>query len=190
MCTFVHFTESQDLRVQASVLGRRALSVTALWCHARPTTVAARPTPSVWREEMVVSIWQIFCIFLTCVTYRHWLTFPTNKNLKLCCPTLTKGSNWQITHIWESDVFRLDLSYFTSIPNLEQKHSTCWTIFKSRHNDTALMSVYMTDTFFSFTRNVIFKSCFLLSEYGRTALMPSVYLIWCRMEPCGTCASK
>ena len=28
------------------------------------------------------------------------------------------------------------------------------------------MSMYMTDTFCSFTRNFIFKSCILLSEYG------------------------
>ena len=28
------------------------------------------------------------------------------------------------------------------------------------------MSMYMTDTFCSFTRNIIFKSCFLSSEYG------------------------
>ena len=66
---------------------------------------------------------------------------------ELCCPTLTKGSNWQITQIWESVVCRLDLAYSTSIPSLEQKPSSCWKIFKSRHHDIALMSVYMTDTF-------------------------------------------
>ena len=81
------------------------------------------------------------------------------------CPTLTKGSNWQITQIWESYVFRLDLAYSTSIPILEQKHSSCWK--KYRYNDISLMSMYMTDTFCSFTRNFIFKSCFLLSECGR-----------------------
>ena len=32
--------------------------------------------------------------------------------------------------------------------------------------DIALMSMYMTDTFCSCTRNVIFKSCFLLSLFG------------------------
>ena len=83
------------------------------------------------------------------------------------CPTLTEGSKWQFTQIWESEILRLDLAYSTSIPSLEQKHSSCWKIFKSRHNDIALMSMYITDTFCSFTRNVIFKSCFLLSEYGR-----------------------
>ena len=62
--------------------------------------------------------------------------------------------------------FLLDLAYSTSIPSLEQKHSSCWKIFKSRHHDIALMSMYKTDTFCSFTRNFIFKSCFLLSEYG------------------------
>ena len=29
------------------------------------------------------------------------------------CPTLIKGSKWQITQIWESDVFRLDLACST-----------------------------------------------------------------------------
>ena len=89
------------------------------------------------------------------------------------CPTLTKGSKWQITKIWESDVFRLELANFTFWV-LEQKHSSCWKIFKSRHNDIALMSMYMADTFCSFTRNVIFKSCFLLSEYGRVDVSYSI----------------
>ena len=57
--------------------------------------------------------------------------------------------------------FLLDLAYSTSIPSLEQKHSSCWKIFKSRHHDIAVMSMYKTDTFCSFTRNFIFKSCFL-----------------------------
>ena len=84
------------------------------------------------------------------------------------CPTLTKGSNWQITQIRESDVFRLDLACSTSIPSLEQKHSSCWKIFKSRYNDIALMSVYLTDTFCSFTKNVISRvaSYWVLSLYG------------------------
>ena len=38
----------------------------------------------------------------------------------------------------------------------------------SRHHDIALMSMYMTDTFCSFMRNVIFQSCFLLSESPRS----------------------
>ena len=62
--------------------------------------------------------------------------------------------------------FRLDLAYSTSVPSLEQKHSSAWKIFKLRYNDIALMSMYITDTFCSFTRNVIFKSCFLLSLYS------------------------
>ena len=36
------------------------------------------------------------------------------------------------------------------------------------------MSMYMTDTFCSFMRNVIFKSCFLFSEYGSTELTGQV----------------
>ena len=66
----------------------------------------------------------------------------------------------------KSEKVWLDLAYSTSIPNLEQKHSSCWKIFKSRHNDIALMSMCITDTFCSSMRNVIFKSCFFLSEYG------------------------
>ena len=65
----------------------------------------------------------------------------------LYCPTLTKGSKSQITQIWESDVFRFDLAYSTSIPSWEQKHSSYWKIFKSRHHNIALMSMYMTDIF-------------------------------------------
>ena len=91
------------------------------------------------------------------------------RHRSIICPTLTKGSNLRITQIWESDVFRLDLACSTSIPSLEQKHSPSWQIFKSRHNDIALMWMYITDTLCSFTRNFIFKSCFLLSEYGNIA---------------------
>ena len=59
------------------------------------------------------------------------------------------------------------LAYSAYIPSLEQTHSSCWKIFKWRYNDIALISMYMADTFCSFNmRNVIFKSCFLLSEYG------------------------
>ena len=50
-------------------------------------------------------------------------------------PTLTKGSNWQITQIWESCVFRLDLACSTSKPCFEQEQSSWWQIFKSRHTD-------------------------------------------------------
>ena len=63
--------------------------------------------------------------------------------------------------------------YSTSILRLEEKHSPCWKIFKSRHHDIALISMYMADTFCSFTRNFIFESCFLLSEYG------SIVFIYC-----------
>ena len=58
--------------------------------------------------------------------------------------------------------FRLDLACSTSSPSSEQKHSSCWKIFKSKRNDIALKSMYITDTFCSFTRNIILKSCFLL----------------------------
>ena len=70
------------------------------------------------------------------------------------CPTLTKGSKWPITKIWDIDVFTLDLACSTSLLSFEQKHSSCWKIVKSRH-DIALRSMSMTDTFCSFTRNFI-----------------------------------
>ena len=103
-----------------------------------------------------------------------------------CCPTLTKGSKWQITHIWESDIFRLDLAFSTFSPSVEQKHSSCWKIFKSRRNDVALMSMYMADTFCSFTRYYIFRSCFPLSEYGRMyRAHNSRMFIWISIRPIG-----
>ena len=111
------------------------------------------------------------CLFIFLII-EYFLRPPPTPLFKRCwicscqyCPTLTKGSKWQITQIWESDVFRLDLACSTSIPSFEQKLSSCWEIFMSRHHDIALTSMYMTDTFCSFTRNVIFQSCFLLSKY-------------------------
>ena len=107
-----------------------------------------------------------------------WYTFRDSQII--LCLNLTKGSNWQITQIRESDVSRLDLAYSTSIPSLEQKHSSCWKIFKSRYNDIALISVYLTDTFCSFTRNAIFKSFFLLSLYRSSDLIYK--LARCQLE--------
>ena len=52
-----------------------------------------------------------------------------------CCPALTRGSKSQITQIRDIDVFRLDVACSTSKLSLEQKHSSCWKIFKSRHHD-------------------------------------------------------
>ena len=90
------------------------------------------------------------------------------------CPTLTKECKWQITQVLESDVFRLDLACSTSNSNFdEQKHWSCWKIFKARHNDIALMSMYMIGTFCWFMRNFIFKRCFILSEYGRILILSS-----------------
>ena len=64
---------------------------------------------------------------VTIVTNHFTLLIIAQISYVLFCPTLTKGSNWQITQIWESDVFRLDLVY--SIPSLEQKQSSCSKIF-------------------------------------------------------------
>ena len=91
-------------------------------------------------------------------------------SLKLCCPTLTKGSNWQITQIWESDVFRLDLAYSTCIPSLEH-----WTHPAERYlsQDIALMSMYITDTFCSFTRNVIYND----DQTRRIHVLSQSYLV-------------
>ena len=49
-----------------------------------------------------------------------------------CILPYSDKRNQQITQIWESDVFRWDLAYSTSTPSLEQKHSSCWKVSKSR----------------------------------------------------------
>ena len=126
---------------------------------------------SMYMYIMIVFMFLIGCLTLYSDFYQiswwqcSWL-WPISRTVEIFCCTMTEESNWQITQIWENYVFRLDLAYSTCIPSLEQKHSSCWKIFKSRHPDIALMSVYMTDTFCSFTRNVIFISCFLFSLYG------------------------
>ena len=89
-------------------------------------------------------------------------SFPTAQ----CCPTLTKGSKWQISQIWESCVFRLDLAHSTSSLNLEQKHSSCWKILRSRHNDIAWCQCTQGSTLTFFLPDVhdrhillIYKKC-------------------------------
>ena len=91
---------------------------------------------------------------------------------EICCPTLTKGSKWQITQIWDIDVFRLDLACSTSSLSFQQKHSSCWKMFKSRHHDIALMSMKVTDTFCLFMRNITFMTCSLLSKYSSMKKSP------------------
>ena len=98
------------------------------------------------------------CLWVPCLIYSPMrgsiLPYSDKRKQVTILPNLRK---------W---CFRLDLAYSTSIPSLEQKHSSYSKISKSRYNDIALMPMHMTDTFCLFTRNVIFKSCFLLSEYG------------------------
>ena len=80
------------------------------------------------------------------------------------CLTLTKGNKWQITKIWDIDVFKSDLACSSSTPSFEPNHSFCWKLFKWKYNDIALMSMYMTGTFCSFYEKCQmsnFKSCFL-----------------------------
>ena len=93
----------------------------------------------------VPRVWYIYrqdrAVYSKNANFRRRRVPAVGRGLKPCCPTLTKGSKWQITQIWESDIFRLDLAYSTSIPSLEQKDSSCWKIFRSRHNDIALMSM-------------------------------------------------
>ena len=62
------------------------------------------------------SHWNYFCNqrqvyrYLWILKISTWLPVCTyQRHLQDYCPTLTKGSKWQITQIWESDVFRLDL---------------------------------------------------------------------------------
>ena len=52
----------------------------------------------------------------------------------------------------------------------------------SRHHEITLMSMYITDTFCLFTRNVSFKSCFLLSEKVRIELLCLWYC--CNVSKC------
>ena len=96
---------------------------------------------SLWRAVLNIESEGIFLLSIGKSTGQNW------KGSVAILPYSDKRSNWQITQIWQSDVFRLDLAYSTSIPSLKQKHSSCWKIFKSRYNDTALMSMYKTDTF-------------------------------------------
>ena len=111
-----------------------------------------------------VFLWCCFYADVVMTRFYTWSQCRCYNEVPLYFPTLTKGSKWQITQIWESDVFRLDLAYSTSIPSLKQKHSSCWKIFKSRHHGIALMSVQISDIFCAFTRNAIFKSCFLFDR--------------------------
>ena len=109
--------------------------------------------------------WGFVKAYLKIQTFRKF-HYIQNVNC-LYCPTLIKGSKCDKSPKPEKVTFyRLDLACSTSTLSLEQKHSSCWKILKSRHNDIALMSMYMTNTFCSFTWNVTFKSCFLLSELG------------------------
>ena len=62
------------------------------------------------------------------------------------------------------------ITYSASIPSLKQKHSHDDVRYLSQDNDIAMSM--LADTFCSFTRNVIFKSCFLLSEYGSVSSVP------------------
>ena len=163
------------LHAAVRVWSRTQLSVyfqTLFWRCSPVTLILSR-----WVNHHLA--WALFVrsvhLLSTQSNYTHWHVLITECSKHLYreqdCHTLTKVSKSQITQIWESDVFRLDLAYSTSIPSLEQKHSSCWKIFKSRHRNIELMSMYTTDTFCSFMRNVICKSCFLLSEYGRIMWM-------------------
>ena len=87
----------------------------------------------------------VFNVFLS-----HFvIILHVNSNRKINFPlafyhALTKGSKWQITQIWESDVCRLDLACSTSTLSLEQKHASCWKILlKSRHNYCIDVSVHV-----------------------------------------------
>ena len=105
----------------------------------------------------------------------------------------------QVTNhqIWDIDVFWLDLSCSTSNPSFEQKYSSCWQELKSRHNDIALMSIYMTDTFCSFCEKCHFQELFPFVSVGqyrpiRTSVHPCmriyVYIHYQTLDvlPCGT----
>ena len=107
-------------------------------------------------------------------TCQNYIEITNNLPLVIC-PTLINGSKWQIIEIWEGDVFRLDLAY-TLRPIRVLSRNTHPAERQSSQDIMILhrcQCICMTDTFCSNTRNVIFKSCFLLSEYGSNPLHSS-----------------
>ena len=52
--------------------------------------------------------------------------------------TLTKGSKWQITQIWDIDVLRLNLASSTSKSSLSKNTHPAERYFKSSHHDIAI----------------------------------------------------
>ena len=100
--------------------------------------------------------------------------------------TLTKGSKWQITQIWENYVFRLDLTYSSSIPILEQKHSSCWKIFKSKHHDNYWYQ-WTWQTHFAHLREISFSRvgsfCQSTAVFITTITLSYSLSVHCRLIP-------
>ena len=101
---------------------------TSSWYHFHPFLLFASLPFSFWvLLSLFISSFTSFAVFfpflLTLWMAVVWIIFVF---LYTACPTLTKGSNWQITQIWESNVFRLDLAYSVSVPSLELKILGLW----------------------------------------------------------------
>ena len=92
--------------------------------------------------------------------------------LAVYCPTLTKGSNLQITQIWESDVLiGLSIFYWFQVWNRNTPPAERYL----SHDIPILhwcQCTWQTHFAHYFTRNFIFKSCFLLSVYGSVIHFP------------------
>ena len=133
-------------------------------------------------------------MFFIIIYTRYFGCIAAEWNI-LRCPTLTKGSNWQIAQIWESDVFQIGLRiYSTSMPSFELKHSSCSKIFnKSRHNDIALMSMYNDRRILLIYEKCHFQELLPFVKYGippfqighSTLQYPS-----CIYQSCQPCATK
>ena len=110
----------------------------------------------------ILSLWHAQSVTNLLHRYLRTKVFPV-------CTTLDElfyFYNWQITQNLRKWCFRLDLAYI-----LLPIQGWC------RNTHPALMSMYMTDTCCSFTRNFIFKSCFLLSEYGKIVYSLQLFYI-------------
>ena len=98
-------------------------------------TVLSRKTThpfslAIWTHHLISLLTACMCVSLITLQnklnvslYRHAL--QTNGS-NLYCPTLTKGSKWQITQIWDIDVLGWTFSCSTSRPGFVQKHWSCW----------------------------------------------------------------
>ena len=120
------------------------LYFSSLYCSSKLCASRSSHTNPVSSSVTMSNTTDGSCLATRYRTRSHTCLRPTRTRKSLeCvyCPTLTKGSKWQITQIWDSNVFILDWACSITRPSIELKHSSCWKIFKSRHHDIALMAM-------------------------------------------------